>query len=49
MTLGHQIIAGQTVPLSVFPAGDYRLEIKVTDNTNSAEIIENVMFTVLES
>ena len=49
VTLGHQIVAGQTIPLSLFPAGDYRLEIKVTDNTNSAEIIENVMFTVLES
>lgn len=49
LELGHQIVAGQTVPLSLFPAGDYRLEIKVTDNTNSAEIIENVMFTVLES
>ena len=49
VTLGHQIVAGQTVPLSLFPAGDYRLEIKVTDNTNSAEIIENVMFTVLET
>ena len=49
LTLGHQIIAGQTVPLSLFPAGDYRLEIKVIDNTNSAEIVENVMFTVLES
>ena len=49
VTLGHQIVAGQTVPLSLFPAGDYRLEIKVTDNTNAAEIIENVMFTVLES
>ena len=49
LTLGHQIVAGQTVPLSLFPAGDYRLEIKVTDNTNSAEIIENVLFTVLES
>ncbi|MCE2539812.1 MAG: hypothetical protein J4G16_05350 [Acidobacteria bacterium] len=49
VTLGHQIVAGQTVPLSLFPAGDYRLEIKVTDNTNSAEIIENLMFTVLET
>ena len=49
LTLGHQIVAGQTVPLSLFPAGSYRLEIKVTDNTNSAEIIENLMFTVLES
>ena len=49
LTLGHQIVAGQTVPLSLFPAGTYRLEIKVTDNTNASEIIENVMFTVLES
>ena len=49
VALGHQIVAGQTVPLSLFPAGDYRLEIKVTDNVNSAEIVENVMFTVLES
>jgi hypothetical protein len=49
VTLGHQIVAGQTVPLSLFPAGDYRLEIKVTDNTDSTEIIENVMFTVLET
>ena len=49
VTLGHQIVAGQTVPLSLFPAGDYRLEIKVTDNTNSTELIENVMFTVLET
>lgn len=48
LTLGHQIVAGQTVPLSLFPAGSYRLEIKVTDNTNSAEIIENVTFNVLE-
>ena len=49
VTLGHQIVAGQTVPLRIFPAGDYRLEIKVTDNTNSTEIIENVLFTVLET
>lgn len=49
LEFGHQIVPGQTVPLSLFPAGDYRLEIKVIDNTNSAEIIENVMFTVLES
>ena len=49
LTLGYQIMPGQRVPLSLFPAGDYRLEIKVIDNTNSAEIVENVMFTVLES
>ena len=49
VTLGHQLVAGQTVPLSLFPAGDYRLEIKVADNANSTEIIENVMFSVLET
>ena len=29
---GHQIVAGQSVPLSLFPAGDYRLEITIKDN-----------------
>ena len=48
-TLGHQITGGFAVPLAVFPAGDYRLEIKIVDNTNSSEVIQNVMFTVLES
>ena len=31
MSLGHQLQTGQAVPLASFPAGDYRLEIKVTD------------------
>ena len=48
-TLGHQITGGFAVPLAVFPAGAYRLEIKIVDNTNSSEVIQNVMFTVLES
>ena len=48
-TLGHQITGGFAVPLAVFPAGEYRLEIKVVDNTNSNEVIQNVLFTVLES
>ncbi len=48
-TLGHQIIGGFAIPLAVFPTGDYRLEIKVLDNTNSTEVIQDVMFTVLES
>ena len=47
--LGHQIVAGQSVPLSLFPPGDYRLEIKVTDNTRSAEVVRNLNFTVLET
>ena len=49
LTLGHQIVAGQTVPLSLFPAGDYRLEIKVTDNARSSEVIQNLTFTVRET
>ena len=48
-TLGHQIIGGFAIPMAVFPTGDYRLEIKVLDKTNSTEVIQNVMFTVLES
>jgi hypothetical protein len=43
---GHQIMAGQAVPLASFPEGDYRLEIKVTDKTNSNSITKNVSFSV---
>ena len=49
LTLGHQIVAGQTVPLSLFPAGEYRLEIKVTDNARPDELIQNLTFTVRET
>ena len=43
---GAQIAGGQVVPLADFPAGDYRLEIKVTDNTNGASLIRHVDFSV---
>ena len=46
LTIGHQIVAGQQVPLQSFPAGSYRLEIKVTDNTSGAEVVRNVAFSV---
>ena len=49
MALGHQIVAGQSVPLSLFPPGNYRLEIKVTDNISGASVTNNVNFTVLEA
>ena len=49
MAAGHQLVAGQAVSLSAFPAADYRLEIKVTDNTNGASLIHNVDFTVSAS
>jgi hypothetical protein len=43
---GHQLPGTLTVPLASFPPGDYRLEIKVTDKTNSKTVIQNVAFTV---
>ena len=46
LTIGHQIVAGQQIPLSIFPVGDYRLEIKVTDNTSGAVVTHNVAFSV---
>lgn len=46
--MGHVISAGQSIPLASFPQGDFRLEIKVTDNRTSAHISRNVSFSVLE-
>jgi hypothetical protein len=43
---GHQLTEIQQIPLASFPAGDYRLEIKVTDKTNSKTVTQNVNFTV---
>jgi len=43
---GHQLPGSQSVPLSSFPAGDYRLEIKVTDKTSGKMVTQNVNFTV---
>ena len=46
VSAGHQIVAGQAVSLSLFPEGDYRLEITVEDNESAASVIRDVMFTV---
>jgi len=43
---GHQIVAGQEIPLASFPEGDYRLEIKVTDKIGNKTLTQNVNFTV---
>jgi hypothetical protein len=43
---GHQIVAGQSVPLASFPEGEYRLEIKVTDKVSGKTLVQNVLFTV---
>ena len=46
LAAGHQLVAGQAVPLAGFPEADYRLEIEVTDNTNGASLIRYVDFSV---
>jgi hypothetical protein len=43
---GHQLQAGQGVPLASFPEGDYRLEIKVTDKIANKSITRDVNFSV---
>ena len=48
LAAGHQLVAGQAVPLAGFPEADYRLEIEVTDNTNGASLIRHVDFSVSE-
>ena len=46
MAIGHQLSTGQAVPLASFPAGDYRLEIKITDKLGSKSVTRDVNFTV---
>ena len=48
LEVGHQIVAGQSVPLSMFPVGDFRLEITVTDNESGSSVVRNVPFNVSE-
>jgi len=43
---GHQVPGMLSIPLASFPAGDYRLEIKVTDKAANKTIAQNVTFTV---
>jgi hypothetical protein len=46
---GHQLQGGQDIPLSSFPEGDYRLEIKITDTLASKTMTRDVNFTVTAS
>lgn len=43
---GHQLVGGQQIPLTSFPEGDYRMEIKITDNKSSKSITREVPFSV---
>jgi hypothetical protein len=44
---GHQLPGSLVIPLASFPAGDYRLEIKVTDKPSGSMLTQSVNFTVL--
>jgi hypothetical protein len=44
---GHQIVGGQMIPLASFPEGDFRLEIKITDNKATKSITREVLFSVV--
>jgi hypothetical protein len=43
---GHQLLSSLSVPLTSFPPGDYRLEIKVTDKPSGKSLTNNVTFEV---
>ena len=45
---GHQLPGSLVVPLASFPAGDYRLEIKVTDKPSGRTVTQNAAFTVTQ-
>ena len=49
LNAGHQLVAGQAVPLSSFPPAEYRLEITVTDNTSGESLTHSVDFFVAEA
>ena len=46
MTAGHQLPGSLIIPMAPFPAGEYRLEIKVTDKPSGKVVTQNVNFTV---
>ena len=46
MAAGHQLPGSLIIPMAPFPAGDYRLEIKVTDKPSGKVVTQNVTFTV---
>jgi hypothetical protein len=43
---GDQLQAGRIIPLASFPEGDYRMEIRITDNIAGKSLIRDVNFTV---
>lgn len=43
---GHQLPGSLTIPLASFPEGEFRLEIKITDNISKKTLTKDVRFTV---
>jgi hypothetical protein len=43
---GHQVLGFLGVPLKSFPAGDYRVEYKITDKISGKTLTQNTTFTV---
>ena len=46
---GMQLVTGQNIPLGGFPAGAYRLAIKVTDNEEDEELTRDLFFSVADN
>jgi hypothetical protein len=46
---GHQLVGSLNVPVSAFEPGDYRLNVKVTDNKTGKSLTHDVSFTVAGS
>jgi hypothetical protein len=47
LAAGHQLPGSLVVPLTSFPEGSYRLEIKVTDKPSGKTLTKNVDFAVI--
>jgi len=46
LAAGHTLVGGLSIPLTSFPEGEYRLEIKVTDKAANKSKVENLALTV---
>ena len=46
LAMGHQLPGSLVVPRMSFPAGEYRLEIKVTDKVSGKVLTQNATFIV---
>jgi hypothetical protein len=43
---GHMVFVAQGVPLTTFTPGEYKVQIKITDKTNSQSVTRDVSFSV---